>query len=199
MSDALWGQINWNTGIWSSVLCDSDCVLRIWLLASTVSNPWTIACQAPLSKGFSREEYWSGFPCPPPGDLPDSGIEPASLMSLAFSGGFFTTSATWEASPQGQENSKEEEIILRGTSTFTRGSVKSELLQPCPTLCDPMDCSPSRSSVHGIFQTRILEWVACPSPGDLPDPGIEPASLMSPSLTGRFFTTSTTWEAQILK
>ena len=44
---------------------------------------------------FSRQEYWSGLPCPPPGDLPDSGTEPASLMSPA--GGFFNTSTTWEA------------------------------------------------------------------------------------------------------
>ena len=47
--------------------------------------------------GFSRQEYWSRLPCPPPGDLPDPGIEPMSLMSPALAGGFFTTSATWEA------------------------------------------------------------------------------------------------------
>ena len=49
----------------------------------------------------------------------------------------------------------------------------AKLLQSCLTLCDPMDCSPPGSSVHGILQTRILEWVAMLSPGDLPDPGIE--------------------------
>ena len=47
--------------------------------------------------GFSRQEYWSGLPCPPPGDLPNPGIEPASLMSPELAGGFFTSSATWEA------------------------------------------------------------------------------------------------------
>jgi len=47
--------------------------------------------------GFSRKEYWSGLPCPPPGDLPDPGIESASLTPPAFAGGFFTTNATWEA------------------------------------------------------------------------------------------------------
>ena len=57
---------------------------------------WTIAYQAPLSKGFSWQEYWSGFPCPPPGDLPNPGIKPESLISLALPGGFFTTTATWE-------------------------------------------------------------------------------------------------------
>ena len=54
-------------------------------------------CEDPLSMRFSRQEYWSGLPCPPPGNLPNPGIEHASLMSLAFPGGFFTTSATWEA------------------------------------------------------------------------------------------------------
>ena len=47
---------------------------------------WTVAHQAPLSMGFSRQEYWSGLPCSPPGDLPDPGIEPASLMSPALAG-----------------------------------------------------------------------------------------------------------------
>ena len=58
---------------------------------------WTVACQAPLSMGFSRQEHWGGLLCPPPGDLPNPGIEPASLKSLALAGRFFTTSATWEA------------------------------------------------------------------------------------------------------
>ena len=53
------------------------------------------------------------------------------------------------------------------------------LAQLCPTLCDPMDCSPPGSSVHGISQARILEWVAIAFSGDLPDPGIE---LGSPAL-----------------
>jgi len=47
--------------------------------------------------GFSRQEYWSGLPFPPPGDLPDPGIEPTSLVSLAMTGRFFTTVATSEA------------------------------------------------------------------------------------------------------
>ena len=63
----------------------------------------------------------------------------------------------------------------------------------CVQLCDPMDCSPPGSSVHGI-----LPWsrLPCPPPGDLPNPGIELGSLiMSAVLAGGFFTTSTTWEA----
>ena len=58
--------------------------------------------------------------------------------------------------------------------TCTRACVLS--LQSCLTLCDPMNCSPPGSSVHGILQARILEWVAFPSPGDLPHTGIEPVS-----------------------
>ena len=54
-------------------------------------NPRTIACQAPLSMGFPRQEYWNGLPCPPPGDLPDPGIEPTSFTSPALAGGFFIT------------------------------------------------------------------------------------------------------------
>ena len=50
-------------------------------------TPWSVAHQAPLSRGFPRQEYWSGLPIPPPGDLPNPGIEPASP---ALAGGFFT-------------------------------------------------------------------------------------------------------------
>ena len=58
-----------------------------WIFATL----WTITCQASLSMGFSREEYWSGLPCPPPGDLPDPGIKPMSLVSPALAGRLFTT------------------------------------------------------------------------------------------------------------
>ena len=54
-------------------------------------TPWTVAHQVPLSMGYSRQEYWSGLPFPPPGDLPDPGIEAASLASPPLAGGLFTT------------------------------------------------------------------------------------------------------------
>ena len=57
---------------------------------------WTVACQVPLSMGFSRKEYRIGLLCPPPGDLPDPGIEPTSLTLPALAGGFFTASTKWE-------------------------------------------------------------------------------------------------------
>ena len=61
-------------------------------------------------------------------------------------------------------------------------------LQLCPTLCNPTDCSPPGSSVHGILKARTLEWLPHPSSGD-------PVSLMTPALAGSFFTTVSTWEA----
>ena len=62
----------------------------------TLATPWTVARQAPLSMGFSRQEYWSALPFPSPGDLPNPETEPTSLKSPAQAGGSFTTSATWE-------------------------------------------------------------------------------------------------------
>ena len=78
-----------------------------------------------------------------------------SLISLALAGRFFTTRATWEAHESESE---------------------SEVAQSCPTLCDPMDCSLPGSSLHGILQARVLEWVAISFSRGLPDPGIEPWS-----------------------
>ena len=63
-------------------------------------------------------------------------------------------------------------------------------------LCDPMDYSPPGASVHGVVQTRILEWVAISFSREFPDPGMEFPSLTFPELAGGFFTTSATWETQ---
>ena len=70
------------------------------------------------------------------------------------------------------------------------------VFQSCPILRGLMDCGPPGSSVHGIFQARILE-LPFPIPGDLPNPGIEPASLVSPALTGKFFTTEAPRKSQV--
>ena len=74
------------------------------------------------------------------------------------------------------------------------GMSAAKLLQSCPVLCNPMNCSLPGSSVHGILQARVLEWLPCPPLGDLSDLGIE-SCLMCPALAGEFFTTSSTWEA----
>ena len=99
---------------------------------------WTIACWVPLSMGFSRQEYWSGLPCPPPGDLPNPGIEPTSLTSPALAVGSLQL-----ASP---------------AKLHAAAAAKS--LQSCPSLCDPIDGSPPGSPVPGILQARTLKWVA---------------------------------------
>ena len=100
--------------------------------------------------GFPRQEYWSRLSCPPPGDLHDPGIEPSSPVAPALAGGIFS------AEPPEK--------------------VKVLAVNLCPTLCDPMDCSPPGSSVHGILQAKTLDGLPFPSPGDLSDPGIKPRS-----------------------
>ena len=83
--------------------CETGCTIVLWYVPCYVAQSlrlfatlWTVAHQASLSMGFSRQEYWSGLPCSPPGDLPDPGIKLASLMSPALPDRFFTTSTTWE-------------------------------------------------------------------------------------------------------
>ena len=78
--------------MWISYACLLSCFRRVWLFATLR----IVARQAPLSMRFSRQEYWSGLPCPPSGDLCDPGTEPTSLMSPALASRFFTTSAIWE-------------------------------------------------------------------------------------------------------
>ena len=125
---------------------------NVWLFVTL----WTIASQALLSMGFSKQEYWSGLPCPPTGDSPDPGIEHLPLMSLALAGRFCTTE------PLG----KPRFLVYLSLFFFFNVQIfslspiscKVKVTQSCPTLCDPMDFT-----VHGILQARILEWVAFPS------------------------------------
>ena len=67
------------------------------LYTQVLLDKWTGACQIPPSMEFSMQEYWNSLPFPTPGDLPSQGIKPASLVSPALAGRFFTTSTTWEA------------------------------------------------------------------------------------------------------
>ena len=73
------------------------CVLDCFSCVQLFATPWTVARQAPLSMGSSRQKYWRGLPSPSPGDLPDPGIEPASLTDPALAEGPFATSATGKA------------------------------------------------------------------------------------------------------
>ena len=95
------------------------CFAKLTSVVSDTWIPWTRVFQAPLSMGFSRQAYWSGLPCPPPEDLPDWGMEPASLMPPALAGRFFTTSTTWEA------HWKDSPHIYEGTKNCDRNSARA--------------------------------------------------------------------------
>ena len=73
-------------------------MLSCFSCVQLIVTPWTVAYRTvALCMGFSRQEYWSGLPFPTPGHLPNPEIRPTSLMSPALAGGFFITTATWEA------------------------------------------------------------------------------------------------------
>ena len=102
-------------------------------MCSVVSDflpPWTRACQAPLSMGFSRQEYWSGLPFPPPGNLLDKGPNTHFLCLVHWQVEFLPWSHL-------------------GSPNQLCCAVLCLVAQSCPTLCDLMDCSPPGSSVHG--------------------------------------------------
>ena len=105
----------------------------------TLETPWTVACQALPSIGFSWQEYWRGLPFPSPGDLHNPGIEPRSPSLQADS---FTHCA------------------MREAPFALPAAAAAKSLQSCPTLCDPIDSSPPGSPVPGILQARTLDWVA---------------------------------------
>ena len=147
----------------------------------TLWAPSTEARQAPLSMGFSRQEYRSGLPCPSPRDLPDPGIEPTSLMSPTLASGFCTTSATCccccccrvasVLSNSVRPHRRQPTRLPRPWDSPSKSSgvgcyflfqcmkvkSESEVAQSCLTLSDPMDCSSPGSSIRGIFQARVLE------------------------------------------
>ena len=82
------------------------------------------------------------------------------------------------------------------TLIFLCACVCAKLLQSWPTLCDPMDCVAWQAPLSmGFSRKEYWSGLPCPSSGDLPNPGIKPACLMSPALAGRLFTTPSTWEA----
>ena len=81
---------------WASSVCPAALLCRS-VVSDSLGPPWTAAPPAPLAMGFPRQEYWSGPPCPPPGDLPDPGMEPMPLASPALAGRFFHHCTTWEA------------------------------------------------------------------------------------------------------
>ena len=99
------------------------CMLSCFSCVQLFVTLWTIACQASLSMGFSRQEYWSGLPCPPPEDLPNPEIKPMSLTSLALA-------------------------PLASSGKLSSAFQFSPVAQSCPTLCNPMNQSMPGLPVH---------------------------------------------------
>ena len=130
-----WGRSSHYPGLqgWR-VKCSS--MSHVWLFATA----WTVARQVPLSMEFSKQEYWSGFPGLPPGDLPDPGVE---LEFPALAGRFFTIWATREAPKRWW--------WWWFSCLAVSNSLQPHGLQPARPLC-----------ACGILQARILEWVANP-------------------------------------
>ena len=130
---------------------------------------WTVACEAPLSLGFSRQEYWSGLPCPPPRYLPNQGIEPVIP--------YVSCLLHWHVGslPLAPPEKPNANNLLGCCLSVT---------QSCLTLCNPMDCSSPDSSVREIFQARILEWVAI----SFSRASFQPRDQTRASTAGRFLT-----------
>ena len=121
------------------------------------ATPWTVAYQTPPSMGFSRQEYWSGLPCPPPGDLPNLGIEPRSSTLRADS---------LPAEPLGKPRN-----TGVGSHSLLQGIFPTQGSNPGPPHCKRILYQLSHQG-----SPRILEWAAFPFSGDLHDLGFNPGS-----------------------
>ena len=112
------------------------------------ATPWTVAFQAPLSMGFSRQEHWSGLPFPSRGDLPDPGIKPRSPTLQVDS---------LLSEPPEKPNYRQSHQRDGNIKALSVAKVKVLVVQSCPTLLQPLSCGSPDSSVHEISQARILE------------------------------------------
>ena len=164
------------------------CVLSCFSCVQLIVTLWTVACQALLSMGFSRKKYWSGLPCPPPGDLPDPKIKLESPVSPILAGRFFTT-----------ETPRKSPIDMRmiKSKDSAHQKVKACLPQFCPCVPNhpeiPSQLQPGSQAPNTHSPThRGSSWsgLAYHPPGDLSDPRIEPTTPPAPLLqVDIFFTT----------
>ena len=130
------GQTNFNS--------PREVLWKFWLTMCLLSRVWLfVACQVPLSLGFPRQEYWSGLPLPPPGDLPDPEVGPQSSTAPALAGRFFTTESVGKP------------LLIKCLRVCVCVCVYMRA-QSYMTLW-PMDCHPPGSSIHGISQARRQE------------------------------------------
>ena len=125
-----------------------------------LTTPQTVAHQAPLPMGFSRQEYWSGLPFPSPMHESEKWKWSCSVMSNPQRPhGLQPTRLLHPWDFPGKSAGVGCHCLLQCMKVKS----ESEVTQSCPTLSDPMDCSPPGSSIHGIFQARVLEWGAIAS------------------------------------
>ena len=154
------------------------CYAKSLQLCPTLCNAMEYSPPVSFAHGIHQTRILEWVECPPPGELPDSGIKPLSLVSPALAGGFFITMATWEA---------QKRVTSVCVCTHTHMHVCVLVAQSCPTLFNPMAYRPSGSSVHGILEARILEWVAIPFSRD----SFQPRNLTQVSCisctAGKFF------------
>ena len=120
------------------------------------ATPWTAAYQAPLSMGFARQEYWSGVPLPSPMLTLLLLLSRFSRVQLLRPHRRQPTRLPCPWDSPGKNTGVGCHFLLQCMEVKS----ESEVAQSCPTLRDPMDCSPPGSAIHGIFQARVLEWGA---------------------------------------
>ena len=123
------------------------------------ATPWAVVHQAPLSMEFSRQEYWSGLPFPPPGDFPDLRTDPTSLVSPALAGRFFTTSAIWEAPPWHSV-----QFSCSVVSDSLRPHESQHVRPPCPSPSPGVhsDSRPSSQCCHPVISSSVVPFSSCP-------------------------------------
>ena len=129
------------------------CVLNHFCRVQLISALWTVTRQAPLSKGFSRQERWRGLPCPPPGDLPHPGTKP---VSPALVGGFFTTEPPGKPLPLPQEPSSYNLPLDLTTSS------RKALEVPNCTCSQARPTYPGLTSTAGHNQTQVSTSLLLP-------------------------------------
>ena len=140
------------------------CVCQSFSCFQLFATPWTVAGQAPLSMEFSRQECWSGLPCPSPGDLHFHPcyeyirIYEYTHMHRSLSEIIHISCAKFKSFTGGIMENLFNRLVWKFFLCMANVSLSQSL--SCARLCDPMDCSPSCSSVQGILQARVLKWVA---------------------------------------
>ena len=145
-------------------------------------TPWTVAHQFPLSMGFSRQEYWSGLPCPPPGDLPDPGMKPVCLLSSVLAGRIFTIV------PTGKPYTTMTKIAMRFSSvqllscvqlfatSWTVSYQASLSIANSWSLLKLMSIELVMPSNHPTISSSVVPFSSCPQP--FPASGSFPVSQL---------------------